>query len=155
MSDPAFFSVRSCTEKRKRRCRVGDRPSLYTKNESQNLSICGHFSSDNIMEKIFLIFCSKRDGCPCVQFCQGIALGMTKNDLQSFIPAILMYLIQMHFYLLLLLFFPAKSDIMKVKRKYFHMFLNQKNFSFLFLGKNCIISKLYTLRLLEMNRIFF
>ena len=90
-------------------------PSLYTKNESQNLSICGHFSSDNIMEKIFLIFCSKRDGCPCVQFCQGIALGMTKNDLQSFIPAILMYLIQMHFYLLL--FFPAKSDIMKDKRK--------------------------------------
>ena len=122
-------------------------PSLYTKNESQNLSICGHFSSDNIMEKIFLIFCSKRDGCPCVQFCQGIALGMTKNDLQSFIPAILMYLIQMHFYLV---------TLWKIKERIYHMFLNQKFFLSYFLGKNCIISKLYTtLGLLEMNRIFF
>ena len=122
-------------------------PSLYTKNESQNLSICGHFSSDNIMEKIFLIFCSKRDGCPCVQFCQGIALGMTKNDLQSFIPAILMYLIQMHFYLV---------TLWKIKERIYHMFLNQKFFLSYFLGKNCIISKLHTtLGLLEMNRIFF
>ena len=127
MSDPAFFSVRSCTEKRKRRCRVGGRPFIRKMRAKISLSAV-IFHLTTLWKKSFWFSARKEMAVHVSNSVKALHWGWPKMIYRASSQPYLCIWYKCIFTYYYCYFSLLKVTLWKIKERIYHMFLNQKNF---------------------------